>query len=223
MKNNFGIFFDFIYEGIFDFLFPKSERVRLIEKMTVEEYMLMAKNSDDIIKHDFTIIPLLNYKEPLVKDTVWEIKYRKNRKLIQLAAEIISSEIPARLENESAYYHFEDFILVPIPLSKKRFKFRGYNQAQLITKELQTRHSFISSNALEKIKETKTQTSLGRSERIKNQKDAFRVKKEMLAFIKNQNIIILDDVTTTGATLEEAKKVLMKAGARRVVGVTLAH
>ena len=73
---------------------------------------------------------------------------------------------------------------------------------------------------LKKIKNTKAQSNLNESERAKNIKDCFVWSGENL---KDKIIILLDDVVTTGATLNEARKILRKAGARKVIAFTVAH
>jgi len=77
---------------------------------------------------------------------------------------------------------------------------------------------------LERVKKTKTQVGLTQTERQENIKDAFVLKKQVVLPFKNQKqVFLVDDVSTSGATLREAAKVLKKAGVAKVWGITLAH
>jgi ComF family protein len=110
--------------------------------------------------------------------------------------------------------------LIPVPLSIKRLRERGFNQSLLIARFLSknTNISLLMDN-LFKIKETLPQIGLSARERLQNIKNAFEVKGN----IKGLRLLLLDDVMTTGATVTECSKQLMKAGAKEVVVLTLAR
>ena len=115
-----------------------------------------------------------------------------------------------------------DTLIIPIPLSKKRLRERGFNQAELIANLLAEKMSVkIACNILEKIKHTETQVKVkNRENRLKNLKGRFKVSHPRL--LKEKTIILVDDVATTGATLFEAGRVLKKSGAKKVVPVVVA-
>lgn len=113
-----------------------------------------------------------------------------------------------------------EWVLVPIPLSTVKLRRRGYNQAEILAKELSIRFKFPVQNILERSKETKTQVGLSNLQRKLNIKEAFRLKSQNSKVV---NIFLVDDVVTTGSTLSEASKVLKKAGAQGVFGLTLAR
>ena len=121
--------------------------------------------------------------------------------------------------------NFRDPVIIPIPLAKKRMHERGFNQSLLISKKISKLSSgnlILEKDVLIKPKDTEHQARIeNRNERLKNIVGSFRVINEEK--IKNRNIILIDDVTTTGATLGEAKKVLKQAGARKVIAFTVAH
>lgn len=113
-----------------------------------------------------------------------------------------------------------DFI-VPIPLHKSRLREREFNQARLLGQEIaQEFHKEILLDALIRIKPTRTQTELTTPERYQNLKESFLVTKPEL--IKDANLLIIDDVLTTGATSNEAARSLKETGARKVLLFTLA-
>lgn len=112
-----------------------------------------------------------------------------------------------------------DTCVVPIPLSSQKLKQRGYNQALLLSNEFSKRTGFEVKDNLKRVKQTKPQSDLKREERLNNIHDAF-ILKEKIIF---PHVLLLDDILTSGATLNEAAKVLKKSGVKSVFGVTLAH
>jgi len=197
------------------------------------------------------IFPLFDYRHPPIKKSIWLLKYKGKKKLANTFAEIIYGKIIEELSELSMMSNFSDPILIPIPLSKKRYRERGYNQAQLICEELikiQKRNYLtppsaplslirrgaggevsilnenfnLLNNILIKTKETEHQVNIkDRSVRLKNLSNSFSVKNPEL--IKGRNIILIDDVLTTGATLAEAKKTLKQFGVKKVIAFTIAH
>ncbi len=112
--------------------------------------------------------------------------------------------------------------VVPVPLHKKRLRDRGYNQALLLSRELsRTLNLDLEEHNLRRIKHTLPQVGLGKKERLKNVKGAFEVNRPEK--INGKRILLVDDVFTTGNTLSECARVLKKAGALKVVAVTVAR
>lgn len=180
------------------------------------------------------VFPLYDYRHPTIKKSLWLLKYKGKKRLANIFAEIIYDKILEELSELSILENFVKPILIPIPLSPKRYRERGYNQAELICKELikinKVRNKEINfsleNNILSKIKETEHQARIkNRNERLKNLIGSFAVQntEKNLSLIKNRNIILIDDITTTGATLNEARKILKQAGVRKVIAFTVAH
>ena len=175
------------------------------------------------------IFSLYDYRHSSIKKALWLFKYKGKKRLAGIFAEIIYDKILEELSELSIMENFRNIILIPIPLSSKRLRERGYNQTELICQELikinSVRHGIdmkLENNILIKQKETEHQARIeNRRERLRNIIGSFAVKNEEL--IKNQNIILIDDITTTGATLNEARKILKKAGARKIIAFTVAH
>lgn len=113
-------------------------------------------------------------------------------------------------------------IIIPIPLCDKRLKQRGYNQSELLANEISKHLNLkVNTESLKRVKETPTQTELTSIERQKNMRDAFRVYKPKL--IRNKSVLLIDDVYTTGATVNECARVLKDAGVSCVYVLTAAH
>lgn len=112
-------------------------------------------------------------------------------------------------------------VIIPVPMSKKKKARRGYNQTELISKYLAKELGLEYNNkSLVKIKSNKTQSTLTEKERFENVKNVFEIQNKEL--IKDKNIILFDDILTTGATIDECSKVLKKNGVNDIVVMTLA-
>lgn len=105
-------------------------------------------------------------------------------------------------------------IIIPVPMDKKKRNERGYNQTELIAKILHEKSGIKEEKILLKIKTIKTQSTLANNERKKNVENAFAIQTPEL--VKNKNIILFDDIYTTGATVNELSRLLKNAGARNV-------
>jgi ComF family protein len=113
-------------------------------------------------------------------------------------------------------------LFIPVPLHKKRLRERGFNQALLLVKELSRRTGIpYQTRVLQKRKETIPQVNLSGVEREKEVRGSFHLTEGKK--IKGKSILLVDDVYTTGATVNECAKVLMAGGAKRVDVLTLAH
>lgn len=163
-----------------------------------------------------------DYENFIVKKLVGNFKYKPFAKDL---AKTLSSLIIIYLENlENKPQFFEnkqDFILVPIPLFKKRLKWRGFNQAEEIAKHLSEFLSLtLNANVLSRVKNTVPQLNLPQDQRKENVKNAFVCKNSEI--IKNKIVLLIDDVHTTGNTMNEAAKVLKQSGAHSVWAIVVA-
>ncbi|MFA5750980.1 MAG: ComF family protein [Candidatus Paceibacterota bacterium] len=171
------------------------------------------------------IFPIYDYRFIYIKKAIHSFKYKGNKDLAKTFAKATYEKF---LEEISIRRNMENFfipILIPIPLSKKRFFERGYNQAELLAREL-ARYSNgflkVESDLLKRrTRKTHQAQTKNRFSRFENIKDVFWVKNPRK--IENRNIILIDDVVTTGATLHEAKRVLEYSGAKKVIAFTIAH
>jgi ComF family protein len=124
--------------------------------------------------------------------------------------------------------HYRDYLLdatlVPVPLHATKLRQRGYNQSERIAHCLcqSTEGRSEVKNLLVRIKFTSTQTRLNREERNRNVKNAFALSKDAVV-IPDRQYILIDDVFTTGSTLNACAAVLRKAGAERIKVATLGH
>jgi ComF family protein len=175
------------------------------------------------------IFPLYDYRHPAIRKAITLLKYKRKKRLAKIFAEALYCRMLEELADLSLMQNFRNAILIPIPLSSARMRQRGFNQAELICKNLveldqlnKGQNLKLEKSVLSKPKETKHQAHIeNRSERLKNIIGSYALKN--VEKIAGQNIILIDDVTTTGATLSEARKILKHAGARKVFAFTIAH
>ena len=113
-------------------------------------------------------------------------------------------------------------LILPVPLHSIKKRQRQFNQARLLAKSLSCAFSKrLQDKLLIKIKPGPAQVNLSRRERIKNVQGSFKIKNVRL--LENKNILLIDDVLTTGATVNECARTLLEEGVNRVDVFTLAH
>lgn len=155
--------------------------------------------------------------EGKLKDVVLLFKYRQ----FKVLGEDLAKFAYRALKEEEEFWQKAD-ALIPVPLHPKRRRQRGFNQAQVISEELQKIKGIeVAKGILIKVKNVPPQTSLEAEDRIKNVSGAFQVVKDIQ--IKGKKLLLIDDVYTTGATIRECSRVLKKAGAQDVMAVTVAQ
>lgn len=171
------------------------------------------------------IYSLFDYHDPIMSRMVRHFKNHNDRQLAKWCASKISETLIPILSERQQFSEFTNPLVISIPLSAKRMHERGFNQSRLLARALARKQHWSDNNrALVKRKDTPKQALIQkRSERIKNARGMFGVQKKYQSDIQNQDIILIDDLVTTGATLHEAMRILTKAGARNILAVTLAH
>ena len=171
-------------------------------------------------------IAIFDYRDPKIRQLLWLLKYRGVRDIGAFFGHLLYDNSAEWLADELALYPRSGQTLVlPAPLSRERFRQRGYNQSALIAKNFAERDSKnfrFAPKLLLKKKNTRSQVELkDRQARLDNLHGAFAVADKKK--IRGKIIILIDDVTTTGTTLAECAHVLKSAGARRVISLAVAH
>lgn len=149
-----------------------------------------------------------------VEKIIAEIKY----KLYFRTADFLTSYFVDSIKK----YDLEIDCLVPIPLHRRKIWERGFNQAELFSQKVSKEINIPTRNLIVRKRNTKTQVGMNRKERMKNLKDVFDIKSEK-GIGKYKNICLVDDVMTTGTTLEESAKVLKQGGVKKVYGLVFAR
>ena len=186
-------------------------------ELILEKYKVNSiKNCTNNKKVHFDYcINMLKY-ESIIREKIIEFKFNEKAYLYKTFAKIM-------LKDEKICRFLQDQydIIIPVPMYKNKKKLRGYNQTELMAKEL-AEHLGIPmfAKTFAKVKNTETQSTLTKSKRVENVKGAYEVLEK--DNIKDKNIILFDDIYTTGSTLNECSKVLKRAGAKSVAALTLA-
>lgn len=126
------------------------------------------------------------------------------------------------LKNKKIFENIESYdTIIPVPISKKRLNKRGYNQSLLIAKEIaeQTKLELLN-NCLIKTKNIIEQSKLSKEERIQNIKGVYAIKNRKL--IQNKKILLIDDIYTTGSTVNECSKILRQGNPSKIGILVLA-
>jgi predicted amidophosphoribosyltransferase len=253
--NIFFVWIKNISQTLFDIVLPPEEKVRQLEKFGPDglfENIPRAKNFD--LETD-KIKAIFNYKTPLCRNAIWEIKYHGNKKLIRDFSLLLYDYLLEELVDLETFANFRQPVLLPIPASKNRVKEKGFNQCVLIVQELmkidkeRNGNNFTSlENFLIKKNDTIHQAKVSnRKARLKNLINTFSVNFQPdfrklserlgtplsgesysevgLVKFSNCSFIIIDDVITTGATMNEAFRALKEVGIplKKVRGFALAH
>ncbi len=198
-----------IFSKLLDTLFPPHESVRHLKVETTDNFVRHFS------PHRFAnCVALSDYNNPIIKNAVIANKFHDFEK----AADLLSTLVEHWLQTLPA----QPTILVPIPLSPKRLKSRGYNQVLRVLEK--TKNVEIIEDLLIRTKETKPQTSLNRDGRFKNMEEAFiymSTKRNLTGY----RIVIIDDVVTTGATMFAAENALIPhlPENAKIICIALAH
>ena len=176
------------------------------------------KNADKIRTNEFKqktdILHIFQYKE-LIRKLIIQYKFNNKSYLYKTFCEFI-------VKNKKAFDFIKSYdIIIPVPMHNRKKALRGYNQSELIAKELaKTAKIKIITDVLIKTKNNKVQSSLNKQDRKNNVKDVYKLAKKEKIY--NKKVLIFDDIYTTGATIEACKKEILTANVKSVGILTLA-
>ena len=205
-----------IIQFVLDILFASSKDralVRDIQKDKLAEYISphMLPFSDP------PITALLPFRERHVRALIHEAKYHNNQRALSLLGNALREFVTELSMEES----FGEIVAVPIPLAPKRLRERGYNQVEEILRYgIDDTNITLVKDCLVRTRETQSQTTLSRKERLRNMHDAFSVIGKL---DQRKTYLICDDVCTTGATLCAGIVALKEAGARHIIPIAMAY
>jgi ComF family protein len=151
-----------------------------------------------------------------IMDAIHQFKYEGKPHMAKVLGPLLASFGRERLSGQSG------LLIMPVPLHPKRLKQRGYNQSLLLARHVSTgMNASLDFMSLRRTRDTQVQTGLKKDERRRNVKRAFGVADRHA--VKDKTILLVDDVATTGSTLNECAKVLRKAGCSKVYCLVLAR
>lgn len=147
----------------------------------------------------------------MIKDIVHAYKFNNRSYLYRYLSSFMIDKI--------AQENIEFDLITAVPINKNRFRERGYNQSELLAKEISKRIDVPFSNGIFKKENKEAQVGKNWAERKENVKNTFFIKdKDIFA---GKTVLVVDDIITTGSTMNSIAETLMKAGAKRVLGLTL--
>jgi competence protein ComFC len=160
-----------------------------------------------------------DYKNPLIKKLIQKFKYYPFVKdLSKPLSSLIINHLQL-LDFQPPFYYQKDFVLIPIPLEKRRLKWRGFNQAEEIAKHLSEFLKIpLINNILIKNRSTLPQANLSTEERKKNIINSFKCKNKI-----RKKVLLVDDVYTTGSTIKESARILKESGVKKIIAITIAR
>lgn len=157
------------------------------------------------------------YNDPKIRELIHDFKYRGIRSVDKTLARLL---VDYFIKYKIIFP--PNSIVMPLPLHKSRQRERGFNQSELLSRKMSDRLGLtLETKILWKTQKTRQQMELSGEERMQNISGVFAVKNPEK--IQNKTVLLVDDVKTTGSTLEEAAKTLKIAGAKRVWAITVAH
>lgn len=201
-----------VLEVMFDTILPLRGRSARTKARTAEEIPLVP-TVHELLKTRITT--LMDYRQGEVQDLIRSLKYDGSGHAARLAAQLLADFLREEISSHRSFSQ-RKVLVVPVPLHSSRARERGFNQIEIVLKNLPQEFrdgglSTLMPGALIRNRETRQQTRLPRSERLSNVAGAFAVFEP--AFVNKTHIFLIDDVTTTGATLVNAATPLRRAGA----------
>lgn len=198
-----------------ELILPRKERSIRLDAVTLADMQVSPRTHDAL---GIRITTLMEYRARAVEDVIRALKYDRSEKAAFLCAEVLADYLSEEIAHAHAF-STQPIHIVAVPLHTVRESERGFNQIQCVLEALPEQvRKYSAPNTLIRTRDTKQQTRLTRSERLVNVKDAFLADDS----IAGARIFLIDDVTTTGATLAEAARALTRAGAE-VVALALAR
>ncbi|MCE6990680.1 ComF family protein [Dyadobacter sp. CY323] len=220
----FNDFIDLIFprccEGCEKPLIGNEETICTVCRISLPRLNSEGMNKDTL-QYKFVNVPeiisthsfLLFTKKSKVQKLLHVLKYRGNKEVGILMGFMFGQEMLAAGELPNAE------LIISVPLHRKKKKNRGYNQSDLLAEGFSSATGIPwSGTALERVKYTETQTGKSKTERRENVRGVFEVREKSLP----ESVIIMDDVLTTGATLEECVETLKTAGCTQFYILTIA-
>ncbi len=203
-----------------DLLLPPKDDVRAARAITDESLRNLIHPT---LAKEVWIISLFPYRNERIRSLIRSIKFYGETDSLPKIGAVVGEFLLETISDKKIFSGWNTPLLIPIPASGKRLQERGYNQAERIASGILP---FIEGavtyepNALQRV-ERASQVRIERKNRERNIAGAFFVNAP--EFVRGKQIILLDDVVESGATLKDARRALLSAGASEVIGIALTH
>ncbi len=169
------------------------------------------------------LLVVTDYKNPLLEKAIKVFKYRFVSDMAKPLSHLVKKYITWLAKNKNFNLAADNPVIIPIPLHPRRLNWRGFNQAEIIAQSLgNSIQQNIQTNILIRTKQSRAQADIKeKDQRLDNPKKKFQVINTSIT--KNKTIILIDDICTTGATLNECARILKEVGAKKVIGFVIAR
>jgi ComF family protein len=190
-----------------------------------KENTFLCEECNDSIPLDLSDTPTMyldhlytasDFNHPLLNKVIKEFKYRFVKDLSWPLAWLAIRFV------EKNDLQFDSPVLIPVPLSSRRSNWRGFNQAELIARHIAKHFDWtVDTDIICRVRTSKPQADIeNKAERKENIKNSFRINSDKTI---KETCILIDDVATTGSTLNECARILKQNGAKNVIGLTIAR
>jgi len=197
-----------------DLLFPPRPNELVVREISTDTFIASLTPKLATVTRPETVV-LFSFSDPAVRSTIHEAKYHGSEQAFELLATALAEYLQER--NGSGV----ETIIVPVPLGEKRFRERGFNQVEEVIRRATRRTGqTVDATILQRIRETESQIALPRHAREENMRGAFKTRHSI---DPTYTYMVIDDVVTTGATLQAAIDALKEAGAKHIIPLALAH
>lgn len=200
---------------LLDFLFPPRADELVVRTLSIDDFLALM-NPRLVPETRPGTVALFSFSDSRVRAIIHEAKYHGNERAFEFLSLALTDYLRDCDDVRPQRSH-----IVPVPLGKERRKERGFNQVEEIAKRAAKELGIaVDITLLLRTLETPSQVGLSREKREKNMRDAFNV---VHSIDSSHTYIVVDDVITTGATLQAAIDALRAAGAEHIVPLALAH
>ena len=191
------------------------------KKCLIENKILLGKNFNNEKLHINKIIVLSRYSNPLIKRLISHFKFRWKKDIWVELAILLAKHLKKHIAVSAT--EKENYMLASVPLHWMRKMTRGFNQSDILAYKIsQLSHIKYNKHILYRRKITKHQSRLSKEDRLRNLDNAFAIRKQYKGMLQDKTIVLVDDVVSSGTTLNEIAKGLKQNWAKSVIGLTIA-
>jgi ComF family protein len=215
-----------------NFILDEDTSIFLLRKLGPEDFIKYLYNNCKPERVDIdNFNHVFSYQSKDIKNLIWQLKFNDNKKVADVLGLILAGEInslwnTSRSAMNQQFAFSKGTLLIPIPIHSKRRRERGYNQCEWlcnsISQNLKSKNIIYRKDILKRVVYKKKQSwNKNKTDRLKSVGDIYKIKDS--SELRGKNCILIDDVYTTGSTVNEARRMLLASGANQILILTIAH
>lgn len=214
-----------IFETLSDILFPRKKSATINREHFFHDLAHIPRAHTDTVLENASCSSLFPYQHQLIRASIHALKYERQTWIANVYALLLAEMLTEEIADKNLFGTYTNPLLIPIPIHRIKKVQRGFNQTELLAERLLKHISFsltLETSVLCAVNQHESQARQhSREHRRQHTSGKFFI--EHPEKVVGRDIILLDDVITTGSTMQEAERVLLEAGVRNVFGVTVAH